>query len=69
MNHYKGEDFNSWFDVSMLLQTWGSQILGPASFIIPLAVALSTFGAANGSCFSGCRSVMGVEGMKGWGWG
>ena len=44
----------------ILLQTWGSQILGPASFIIPLAVALSTFGAANGSCFSGCRSVMAV---------
>ncbi|XP_025115269.1 b(0,+)-type amino acid transporter 1-like isoform X1 [Pomacea canaliculata] len=35
--------------------TWGSRVLGPASLIIPLAVALSTFGAANGSCFTGCR--------------
>lgn len=35
--------------------TWGAQVLGPASVIIPIAVALSTFGAANGSCFSGCR--------------
>ncbi|KAK7115273.1 hypothetical protein V1264_001175 [Littorina saxatilis] len=35
--------------------TWGTAVLGKASFIIPIAVALSTFGAANGSCFSGCR--------------
>ncbi|KAK7500336.1 hypothetical protein BaRGS_00008559 [Batillaria attramentaria] len=35
--------------------TWGAEVLGPASIIIPIAVALSTFGAANGSCFSGCR--------------
>ncbi|XP_076448977.1 b(0,+)-type amino acid transporter 1-like [Babylonia areolata] len=35
--------------------TWGAQVLGSFSFIIPLVVTLSTFGAANGSCFSGCR--------------
>lgn len=35
--------------------TWGARVLGPAKFVIPIAVILSTFGAANGSCFSGCR--------------
>jgi amino acid transporter len=37
------------------MQTWGARVLGPAKIIIPIAVILSTFGAANGSCFSGCR--------------
>ncbi|CAG5133795.1 unnamed protein product [Candidula unifasciata] len=37
--------------------TWGQEILGGASIVIPIFVALSTFGAANGSCFSGGRLI------------
>lgn len=31
-------------------------MLGPAAVLIPIFVACSTFGAANGSCFTGGRS-------------
>ena len=37
--------------------TWGDQVLGGAAILIPIFVALSTFGAANGSCFTGGRLV------------
>ncbi|XP_027194573.2 b(0,+)-type amino acid transporter 1-like isoform X1 [Dermatophagoides pteronyssinus] len=35
--------------------TWGNQILGFAAIIIPISVALSSFGAGNGSCFTSGR--------------
>jgi len=35
--------------------TFGDRVFGPASFIVPIAVACSTFGAANGSAFTGGR--------------
>ncbi|XP_046910598.1 L-type amino acid transporter sobremesa [Dermatophagoides farinae] len=35
--------------------TWGNQILGFASIIIPISVAFSSFGAGNGSCFTSGR--------------
>uniref|UniRef100_A0A8W8K936 B(0,+)-type amino acid transporter 1 n=4 Tax=Magallana gigas TaxID=29159 RepID=A0A8W8K936_MAGGI len=35
--------------------TWGDRVLGVAAVFIPISVALSTFGAANGSCFTGGR--------------
>ncbi|GAB1609263.1 b(0,+)-type amino acid transporter 1-like [Argonauta hians] len=34
---------------------WADRVLGVAAIIIPVSVALSTFGAANGSCFSTAR--------------
>ncbi|XP_065569916.1 b(0,+)-type amino acid transporter 1-like isoform X12 [Artemia franciscana] len=34
---------------------WGFRVLGPVAFLIPLAVAMSTFGAANGSQFTAGR--------------
>ncbi|ESO87846.1 hypothetical protein LOTGIDRAFT_234854 [Lottia gigantea] len=37
--------------------TWGARVLGVAAIIIPISVACSTFGAANGSCFTGGRLV------------
>ncbi|RWS26928.1 b(0:+)-type amino acid transporter 1-like protein [Leptotrombidium deliense] len=35
--------------------TWGSRVLGLASFIMPLSVVISSFGAGNGSCFTSGR--------------
>ncbi|KAK7114785.1 b(0,+)-type amino acid transporter 1-like [Littorina saxatilis] len=35
--------------------TWGDVVLGVASLLIPLSVMVSTFGAANGTAFSGGR--------------
>ncbi|ELU11785.1 hypothetical protein CAPTEDRAFT_97936 [Capitella teleta] len=35
--------------------TWGNRVLGSAAWIIPLSVALSTAGAANGTIFSAGR--------------
>lgn len=35
--------------------TWGNHVLGWASIIIPISVALSSFGAGNGSCFTSGR--------------
>ncbi|KAK3600943.1 hypothetical protein CHS0354_004154 [Potamilus streckersoni] len=37
--------------------TWGERVLGVAAIILPLAVLCSTFGAANGSMFTGGRVV------------
>ncbi|CAL1547645.1 unnamed protein product [Lymnaea stagnalis] len=37
--------------------TWGAEVLGKAALLIPIFVTLSTFGAANGSCFTGGRLV------------
>lgn len=36
-------------------QTWGKHVLGMASFIIPISVVVSSFGAGNGSCFTSGR--------------
>ncbi|KAJ1077556.1 hypothetical protein K5549_010883 [Capra hircus] len=35
--------------------SWGSQVLGAWAWLVPLAVALSSFGSVNGSFFSGSR--------------
>lgn len=35
--------------------TWGNRILGFAAIIMPISVALSSFGAGNGSCFTSGR--------------
>ncbi|KAK3608058.1 hypothetical protein CHS0354_031046 [Potamilus streckersoni] len=44
--------------------TWGDRVLGVAAFIIPISVAFSTFGAVNGSCFTGGR-IMYVASREG----
>ncbi|KAK3085920.1 hypothetical protein FSP39_010643 [Pinctada imbricata] len=44
--------------------TWGDRVLGVAAIFIPISVALSTFGAANGSCFTGGR-IMYVAAREG----
>lgn len=36
-------------------QTFGDRVLYPASWIVPLFVAFSTIGAANGTCFTAGR--------------
>ncbi|XP_051830046.1 b(0,+)-type amino acid transporter 1-like [Antechinus flavipes] len=38
-----------------LAVTWGNQILGDWAWLVPVSVALSTFGSANGGFFSGSR--------------
>ncbi|XP_069113110.1 b(0,+)-type amino acid transporter 1-like [Argopecten irradians] len=45
--------------------TWGDRILGGAAILMPLSVLFSTFGAANGTLFSGGRVVYvaGRDGM------
>ena len=43
--------------LSVLMQDWGKEILGPAWVLMPLAVLFSTFGAANGLCYSSGRLV------------
>ncbi|XP_074602018.1 L-type amino acid transporter sobremesa [Brevipalpus obovatus] len=35
--------------------TWGTRLLGAAAAIMPIAVAISSFGAGNGSCFTSGR--------------
>ncbi|GCB80778.1 hypothetical protein scyTo_0023096, partial [Scyliorhinus torazame] len=35
--------------------TFGDRVLTPASWVVPLFVVFSTFGAANGSCFTAGR--------------
>ncbi|CAG2168455.1 unnamed protein product [Oppiella nova] len=35
--------------------TWGTHVLGMAAIIMPISVALSSFGAGNGSCFTSGR--------------
>uniref|UniRef100_A0AAY4DWP7 b(0,+)-type amino acid transporter 1 n=1 Tax=Denticeps clupeoides TaxID=299321 RepID=A0AAY4DWP7_9TELE len=44
--------------------TFGDKVLHPVSWIVPLFVVFSTFGAANGNCFTGGRltNVAGREG-------
>ncbi|XP_076111587.1 b(0,+)-type amino acid transporter 1-like isoform X1 [Mytilus galloprovincialis] len=37
--------------------TWGEEVLGSAGIIMPIFVLCSTFGAANGSLFSGVRTL------------
>ncbi|KAL5021728.1 hypothetical protein ScPMuIL_000883 [Solemya velum] len=49
---------------SAVAATWGDRVLGSAAMIIPISVAFSTFGAANGSCFTGGR-VMYVAAREG----
>lgn len=49
---------------SAVATTWGERVLGVMAFIIPLSVVFSTFGAANGSCFTGGR-VMYVAAREG----
>ncbi|VDI18884.1 solute carrier family 7 (L-type amino acid transporter), member 9 [Mytilus galloprovincialis] len=49
---------------SAVATTWGQRVLGVMAFIIPLSVVFSTFGAANGSCFTGGR-VMFVAAREG----
>ncbi|XP_061449740.1 B(0,+)-type amino acid transporter 1 [Rhineura floridana] len=44
--------------------TFGDRVLYPASWIVPLFVAFSTIGAANGSCFTAGRLVY-VAGREG----
>lgn len=39
----------------VLAQTFGDRVFHPLSWIVPLFVAFSTFGAANGSCFTAGR--------------
>uniref|UniRef100_F6RU80 Solute carrier family 7 member 9 n=2 Tax=Bos taurus TaxID=9913 RepID=F6RU80_BOVIN len=48
----------------LLSQTFGDRVLYPASWIVPLFVAFSTIGAANGSCFTAGRLVF-VAGREG----
>ncbi|XP_036604161.1 b(0,+)-type amino acid transporter 1-like [Trichosurus vulpecula] len=42
-------------DSSALAVTWGNQILGDWAWLVPVSVALSTFGSVNGAFFSGSR--------------
>ncbi|XP_046549202.1 b(0,+)-type amino acid transporter 1-like [Haliotis rubra] len=44
-------------DSAAVAVTWGDLILGAAAIIMPLSVMISTFGAANGTAFSGSRVV------------
>ncbi|XP_052061856.1 b(0,+)-type amino acid transporter 1-like [Mytilus californianus] len=43
--------------VDAVAVTWGDTVLGGAAILMPLAVLFSTFGAANGTLFSGGRVV------------
>lgn len=44
---------HSWY----FSQTFGEKLLGVMSWIMPISVALSTFGGVNGSLFTSSRSV------------
>ncbi|VTJ62934.1 Hypothetical predicted protein [Marmota monax] len=43
-------------------QTFGDRVLYPASWVVPLFVAFSTIGAANGTCFTAGRTQKAAEG-------
>ncbi|CAO2625755.1 b(0,+)-type amino acid transporter 1 [Lemmus lemmus] len=49
---------------SAFLQTFGDRVLYPASWVVPLFVAFSTIGAANGTCFTAGRLIY-VAGREG----
>jgi L-type amino acid transporter 9 len=38
-----------------ITKDWGIEVLGPASFLIPLGVVMSIFGATNGTVFTSGR--------------
>ena len=38
-----------------MFQTWADRVLGSAHVVLTIAVLFSTFGAANGTVFSGGR--------------
>ncbi|XP_060075249.1 b(0,+)-type amino acid transporter 1-like [Ylistrum balloti] len=42
---------------STIAVTWGQRVLGPAGIVMPIFVMFSTFGSANGSMFSGVRTL------------
>lgn len=42
-------------DLFVSSQTFGDRVLYPMAWIVPLFVTFSTFGAANGSCFTAAR--------------
>ncbi|XP_067652380.1 b(0,+)-type amino acid transporter 1-like isoform X2 [Haliotis asinina] len=44
-------------DSNAVAVTWGDRVLGVAAVIMPLSVMVSTFGATNGSAFTGGRVV------------
>ena len=44
--------------MAVLVQTWAEEILPGAAWIIPLSVAMSTFGACNGNMFSNSRLIV-----------
>ena len=43
--------------IETCLQDWANIVLGPVSWLIPLSVAFSAFGALNGSLFTSGRVV------------
>jgi len=49
------EGLSGTFIFHLLFQTFGQRVLGNFAWIIPLAVAVSTFGAANGTLFAAGR--------------
>ena len=53
--NYNGLDYAKVTSHSSHFQDWGKEMLGSAWVIMPLAVCVSTFGAANGICFSSGR--------------
>ena len=44
---------NTWY--LPLLQDYGEKVLGVMSWLMPLSVALSSFGSANGGLFTSAR--------------